>query len=316
MKYLFFDIECANCYAGIGKICEFGFLLTDERFQVLDKYSYLINPGKNERFNLTDRRGREGISLTHSNSEYRHRKEFPAYYQRIKALLTQPDTLIFGFALNNDVSFLDYDTKRYSLPLVAFNGYDVQRILMANLKSKSMIGLSRAVESLSDQERKALKGIVHHSSEDDAFMTMLVLKHLCLAQKTTPAGLINACHECRINSLDFLAKEEIRRKQKAGVQLKLKELDALVIRSLPNAKSADWYGKRINPSLAIRKKTEDLAIFLETAKGLDYPVVSRIYQTDFLVIKDEADAKKSAYLKALNPRLKFIYLKDLRDLKD
>ena len=39
MKYLFFDIECANCYDGVGKICEFGYVLTDEYFTVLEEES-------------------------------------------------------------------------------------------------------------------------------------------------------------------------------------------------------------------------------------------------------------------------------------
>ena len=33
MKYLFFDIECANCFDGKGKICEFGYIQTDENFE-------------------------------------------------------------------------------------------------------------------------------------------------------------------------------------------------------------------------------------------------------------------------------------------
>ena len=34
MKYLFFDIECAN---RLNKICEFGYVLTDENFNILKK---------------------------------------------------------------------------------------------------------------------------------------------------------------------------------------------------------------------------------------------------------------------------------------
>lgn len=29
MNYLFFDIECSNCFGGRGKICEFGYMLTN-----------------------------------------------------------------------------------------------------------------------------------------------------------------------------------------------------------------------------------------------------------------------------------------------
>lgn len=35
MKYLFFDIECSNCFGGKNKICEIGYVLTDENFNIL-----------------------------------------------------------------------------------------------------------------------------------------------------------------------------------------------------------------------------------------------------------------------------------------
>ena len=38
MKYVFFDIECANCYQGKGKICSFGYVITNENFDVEEKY--------------------------------------------------------------------------------------------------------------------------------------------------------------------------------------------------------------------------------------------------------------------------------------
>ena len=44
MKYLFFDIECANCFDGKGKICEFGYVQTDENFSIIEKESFKINP--------------------------------------------------------------------------------------------------------------------------------------------------------------------------------------------------------------------------------------------------------------------------------
>ena len=44
MKYLFFDIECANSFDGVGKICEFGYVLTDENLNVIKQGIHLINP--------------------------------------------------------------------------------------------------------------------------------------------------------------------------------------------------------------------------------------------------------------------------------
>ena len=42
MKYLFFDIECANCFEGKGKICEFGYVLTDEAFNEIESKEIII----------------------------------------------------------------------------------------------------------------------------------------------------------------------------------------------------------------------------------------------------------------------------------
>ena len=42
MKYVFFDIECANCFQGNGKICSFGYVITDEKLKyesLYDKFS-------------------------------------------------------------------------------------------------------------------------------------------------------------------------------------------------------------------------------------------------------------------------------------
>ena len=61
MKYVFFDIECACVYKCVAKICAFGYVVTDENYNVLAKEDILVNPkGK---FHLTDRNGGQGIVL-------------------------------------------------------------------------------------------------------------------------------------------------------------------------------------------------------------------------------------------------------------
>lgn len=46
MKYLFFDVECSNCFNGEGKLCEFGYVITDENFCVLRKDVLPMSPGQ------------------------------------------------------------------------------------------------------------------------------------------------------------------------------------------------------------------------------------------------------------------------------
>ena len=44
MNYIFYDIECANCQNGQAKICSFGYVVTDESINVLEKRDVVINP--------------------------------------------------------------------------------------------------------------------------------------------------------------------------------------------------------------------------------------------------------------------------------
>ena len=71
MKYLFFDIECANCFNNIGKICEFGYVMTDEKFKVLDKNLILINP--NTKFDWYVAKN----LLAHSKKQYLYGRSVP-----------------------------------------------------------------------------------------------------------------------------------------------------------------------------------------------------------------------------------------------
>ena len=35
-KYLFFDIECANCYNNCAKLFSLGYVVTDENFNIIN----------------------------------------------------------------------------------------------------------------------------------------------------------------------------------------------------------------------------------------------------------------------------------------
>ena len=64
MKYLFFDIECCDG----AHICEFGYVLTNDKFEILDRDFFLINPEKE--FNLTGRKDQRDLQLHFSEEEY------------------------------------------------------------------------------------------------------------------------------------------------------------------------------------------------------------------------------------------------------
>lgn len=71
MRYLFFDIECCD-----GEhICEFGYVITNEKFQKIDKQVIKINPDKP--FCLTGRENQVDISLFFTEKEYYDSSLFP-----------------------------------------------------------------------------------------------------------------------------------------------------------------------------------------------------------------------------------------------
>ena len=131
MKYLFFDIECSVVSKNAAKICAFGYCLTDEKFNILEKEDLLINPQGG--FHLTDRKGTQGLVLPY---EYASFKKYPTFLERaekIYGLLQDPDTLVVGHATMNDVKYLNLESNRFQLPSFAFSFADTQFLYMNSI---------------------------------------------------------------------------------------------------------------------------------------------------------------------------------------
>ena len=176
MEYLFFDIECANCDGGYGKICSFGYVLTDTSFNVIESEDIIIDPRAPFRLRGYGKNKKTYIELAYPEEVFKAAPRFSHFYPRIAKLLTRPDTLIFGFAPENDASFLASEFERYGLENVDFEFCDVQRIFKRHIKDEggNQFSLVRACEHLGI----ALPETVH-KSVDDAMATMGVLKRIC-----------------------------------------------------------------------------------------------------------------------------------------
>jgi len=183
MQYLFFDIECACVYKSVAKICAFGYVLTDERFRVLEREDILINPkGK---FHLTDRKGGEGLVLPYEYEDFKQYPVFAREYQRIKALVENKDYLVLGHATGNDVKYLNLETRRYKLPSFRFDFYDTQFFYM-NVENSFVrqYGLQGMAEELGVE-------FTPHRAVDDAYATMRVCEVLCAREKTDVNGFVS-----------------------------------------------------------------------------------------------------------------------------
>ena len=171
MKYLFFDIECAGVFKNVAKICAFGYCLTDEQFNILEKEDILINPQGG--FHLTDRKGTQGLVLPYSYDAFKKYPTFPQLAERIYALLEDKDTLVAGHATMNDVKYLNLESKRFSLRSFHFKFTDTQFVYMNRIGDFSrQFGLGTIADELKVE-------FTPHRAVDDAYATMRIAEALC-----------------------------------------------------------------------------------------------------------------------------------------
>ncbi len=181
MKLVFFDIECASVYKTSAKICAFGYVVCDEQFNIIEKEDILVNPkGK---FHLTDGRGEHGLVLPYEYDEFKKHPAFPQIYDRVRKLLEDGDSLVYGHATLNDVNYLDLETRRFHLPPFDFAFSDSQLLYMTSINDFSrQLGLEYITRSL-DVEFTA------HRAADDAYATMRIVEALCKKHGCSPLEL-------------------------------------------------------------------------------------------------------------------------------
>lgn len=232
MNFCFFDIECANCYGGKGKICSFGYVLADENLNVVEKKDIVINPRSS--FNLGP-----DLKLAYSKSEFRQAAPFPDYYDEIGALLEYPDYVVLGYSIENDCNFLRADCQRYSLPCFDFPFYDVQCMIMQMFELNNMPSLPKALEFFGMHEDQEI-----HKSDDDAYMTMLAMKGACQHLGITPAELLARYPIAKGTLSEFEIRtnyKEEREKQKAAREAERQKAISEANRNRIRYKSPNFY---------------------------------------------------------------------------
>ena len=174
MKFLFIYIDCADRKSAIYS---FGYVLTNERFNIIESKNILINPNAE-----WDPFVEENL-LKHKIISFTGAPLFPKVYDKIKTLILDKDTVVIGFSVGNDFRFLREESKRYSLGKINCRSYDVQMLFNKVIdKEKSRLGLSKIAEQLSINTSK----LQAHNSRDDAMITMLVFKEIVKKMKMSP----------------------------------------------------------------------------------------------------------------------------------
>ena len=166
MNYLFFDIECATCVGG-GKLCEFGYVLTDKDFNVKERDNFLIDPdAKFDEYVINH-------MLHHTLADYKNSPKFPVFYDKIIGLLKTEETIIVGHTTKGDIEHIGDDCVRYGLPFYDFTYADIAELFKIHSKKRDSTALVKMYEEFGGKQSG-----LEHSAICDAEMTAFVAKSL------------------------------------------------------------------------------------------------------------------------------------------
>ena len=187
MKYLFFDIECAD--GGKATICSFGYVIADMNFKMIKREDIIINP--EGRFFLTGRAGRPDVELAYPKETFFRAPKFPKFHSKLKALLENEEYYVIGHSIGDDVKYLNKACERYGLEPFKFSYFDTQRMYRELKGAGNLISLEHALE-----ENEIDEGFRFHQSVEDARATMFLLKALLKRAETPFEVYKNSTDRC------------------------------------------------------------------------------------------------------------------------
>lgn len=196
MRILFFDLEYASCKNGC-KICEFGYVITNEKFEIIERNNIIINP--NITFDEWDLWALKHI-LTRTRNEYEERLSFDKYYPKIKGIIESCD-FVLGHSLNNDAKALNDDCKRYNLPSIDFDFYDVKLFYKEYKNTKKEISVMNILNELNVQGQEN-----EHDAKTDAYNTMIEFKEILNKLECNVEDMIALCPNVKDKTENYIVK--------------------------------------------------------------------------------------------------------------
>ena len=95
MQFIAFDLESTDGCFSSGNICEFGYCVANEKFEIEKQDNILIRPiGK---MNFAYYR----VKLAYPLKVYYRSPSFAENYAKIGAILQKPDCVVLGHAIHN-----------------------------------------------------------------------------------------------------------------------------------------------------------------------------------------------------------------------
>lgn len=192
MNFLFFDIECCDGY----HICSFGYVLTNENFEIIKKEDILINPEKP--FKLARSGFDPNVKLAYPEYIFRVQKPFNIHFAKIKKLLLDPETILFGHSIGNDLLYLTMACERYDIKPLDLKAFDTQKMY-------HLIDPEHEARKLEDTAKELGVDISHleeHKSCDDAEMTMYVAREICKKLNIDSLSIPVIFENCIVNGIN------------------------------------------------------------------------------------------------------------------
>jgi DNA polymerase III epsilon subunit-like protein len=299
--FVFFDCECANTFDGIGKICSLGYVICDDELNVIESEDVVMNPECEFDWYLFS--GKGGIKLAYSKDYFRTKPNFESYYKDIKKLFTTGNRYIAGFAVGNDLSFVNSACERYNQNYIQFRAFDLERYL------EKKYGKKQKLTEWAGEFGVNLSKYESHKSVDDAMMTMLCLKAECKKSGLTVEEILTS-KECKD---DFISNEQI-----------LEAAEERAYRKEMKEKIARLYGKKSPKPHFKSLLGQNFELDKSVYKDLDFAfeLVKKIYDNGGTVYEHLTSAgsvvfndmpQKEVEAKIKKRGLKILLLKDLRD---
>ncbi len=214
MKYLFFDCEFASSLKRKEKICEFGYVLVDEKFNVLGAGNFIMNPYIPN--NEWDWYALKHV-LTRKKEEYLSKPNFPYFYKKILNLLNDAD-LILGYSVSADVHAVNCEFERYKLTPKDFIFFDIKDLYKEFAKLEKIVSLENALK-----EQKIYGNPNNHDAEADAYNTMLLAE--CIENKCDKSlsELLDSCPSSKDQTTNLTIASLLRIEQEKAERKKQKE---------------------------------------------------------------------------------------------
>lgn len=300
--YVSFDIECAQSYKDYSPICNFGYVIYDNNFNLLKKEDIIINP--NSKFKLKGRKGREDIEMAYPEEVYKKSPHFIAAYSKIKKILENKNAIIIGQSIRNDIDYLNWEVNKRkinkSLESINFKGYDLVDFVKAYEQSGNPMSL------VAIKDRMNLSDFRPHKADDDANTVILILKKILDDLEISFDQLVDLT-----NSLQY----ESRNGELIKPYLNKKEKNKLKIDNIKKTENIEsQYSNKVISYSKGFEKTEIYFEMLQWIVNINSSHSTKVSESNLFVFmpKDgEVDVRKE---KALSLGLEIIEIEDLFDI--